>query len=336
MCSGGQLRPLTDEDLSGRINHLPRQTLAKAAPKRMSLAGAQHKLLVVLQGDRLYEPEGATPSTHILKPDHPDGDVYPASTFNEYLMMRLARAARLQVPSVFLRYVPEPVYVIERFDRLVAQPKKVQRLHIIDACQLLNKPRGFKHTGATLESLVDITSRTVNKIDTRQRLFRWLVFNVLIANDDCHLKNLSFYVRPEGVTLAPHYDLLATGAYYTKAFADERASWAQVPMAFPLPSATYFGDVTLAHVLDAAAVLGVPRSTAQRVVAEVVSQVEGAFRNFVSEHTLNVEAASTNNPTAALALLHGLQSRLLCVFEHITLRDMSARLRPPANPKSKP
>src|SRR5690606_10910481 len=110
--AGGQsLRPLGDADLSRRIALLPRQTLASHAPKRMSLAGAQHKLLVVLQEGRLYEPVGAAPSTHILKPEHPDTETYPASVINEYRTMRLARAVRLPVPNVHIRYVPDPVYI---------------------------------------------------------------------------------------------------------------------------------------------------------------------------------------------------------------------------------
>jgi hypothetical protein len=126
----------------------------------MSVAGAQHKLLVVVKGSDLYEPVGATPSTHILKPDHPNAQTYPASAFLEQLTMRMAAAAGLSVPQVGLLQVPEPVYVIERFDRKVdaqlmrpqtgAQAPAVQRLHIIDACQLLNKSRLFKHSGATV------------------------------------------------------------------------------------------------------------------------------------------------------------------------------------------
>ena len=51
------LRPLTDERLQARIKALPRQPLTALAPKRMSLAGAQQKLAVVLMNDgRLFEP----------------------------------------------------------------------------------------------------------------------------------------------------------------------------------------------------------------------------------------------------------------------------------------
>ncbi len=325
------LSELADAALSQRIRNISKQTLSKGAPKRMSLAGAQHKMLVVIKGEALYEPVGATPSTYILKPDHPDTAMYPASVFNEFFTMRLARAARLKVPEVSMRYVPEPVYFIERFDRLVdkkslrtANPlaaPKVSRLHIIDACQLLNKACTFKHSGATLDALVQVIDKTTNKIATRTGLFRWLVFNIVVGNDDCHLKNLSFHVSYDGIELARHYDLLCTGAYHTKTFADENGMWNQVPMAYPLPGAKTFGDVTLGSVLAAAEQLGLPEPIARRIVREVTTRVEKEFARIVAEHE---EMAKKIPPERAV---YAAQSgRLLRVVQHITLKDMLRRL----------
>ena len=325
------LSELTDEALSQRIRNIPKQTLSKAAPKRMSLAGAQHKMLVLAMGEALFEPVGATPSTYILKPDHPDTARYPASVFNEFFTMRLARAARLNIPEVRMRYVPEPVYLIERFDRLVektalrtANPltaPRVRRLHIIDACQLLNKASTFKHSGATLDALVQLIDKSTNKIATRQALFRWLVFNILVGNDDCHLKNLSFHVSSDGVELAPHYDLLCTAAYHTKAFADENGIWNQVPMAFPLPGAKTFGDVTLGAVLAAATQLGVPEPVARRIVREVITRVKKEFAHIVAEH----EDRKKETPPER-AVYTAQEGRLLRVVQFITLQDMLRRL----------
>lgn len=326
------LSELTNESLSRRIRDLPRQTLSKGAPKRMSMAGAQHKMLVVVKGTALYEPVGATPSTYILKPDHPDTSTYPASVFNEFLTMRLAHAARLNVPCVDMRYVPEPVYLIERFDRLVDKKSlrttdrltapKTSRLHIIDACQLLNIDRTFKHSGATLQALTQVIDRTTNKLATRNGLFRWLVFNILMGNDDCHLKNLSFQVRCDGIWLAPHYDLLSTASYHTTAFADERATWNQVQLTFPLPGALTFGEVTLDAVLAAARQLGMTEPAARRIVQEVTSRVEKAFAIIVAKH-----AADAKNAPPERAVYTAVEARLLRVVQYITLKDMLLRLR---------
>lgn len=49
------LRPLPDDALEVRIRQLPKVPLTHAAIKRMSLAGAQHKLAVVWQHDALFD-----------------------------------------------------------------------------------------------------------------------------------------------------------------------------------------------------------------------------------------------------------------------------------------
>ena len=51
------LQELTDQQLSVRIAQMPGDSLTKQAPKRMSVAGAQHKLLVVLLGEADIDPQ---------------------------------------------------------------------------------------------------------------------------------------------------------------------------------------------------------------------------------------------------------------------------------------
>lgn len=52
---------------------------------------------------------------------------------------RLAQRMALSVPALQLRYVPSPLYMIERFDRINAGDH-VKRLHALDALQLLTLP----------------------------------------------------------------------------------------------------------------------------------------------------------------------------------------------------
>lgn len=363
------LKPLPYGELSQRIQGLPRSTLTKEAPKRMSLAGAQHKMLAVLKGRDIYEPVGSSPSTHILKPDHPSSETYPASAYLEWLTMKLAHAARLHVPAVALLHVPQPVYAIERFDRRFdpaevapqtgERPPDVQRVHAIDACQLLNKSRVFKY-GKNVQVLREISQACSDKLTTPVLLFRWLVFNLLVANDDCHLKNLSFLVTPGRVDLSPHYDLLATGVYHTRAFADDHAQWPQVPLAIHLSQEVVrFDQVTPQAVLAAGHLLGVPERVAVRVVHEVVTRVLGAFDAFYAEHYPREEgllpllrsrglkadaAGGTENGAvdrgASQDVLQGAktepqppqekaqQVKILRVLRHIVLPEMVVRLLP--------
>jgi serine/threonine-protein kinase HipA len=314
------LKSLSDADLSARVNNLSRASLSSGAPKRMSAAGAQNKLLVVYRGGTLYEPVGSEPSTHILKPNHTHQD-YPSSVINEYAAMRLAGALKLTVPNVLRRYVPEPVYLVERFDRYTDAAGATQRRHIIDACQLLNKSRGFKYTGATMESLGDIIAACRNRASTRMNLYRWLIFNVLIANNDNHLKNLSFMVGREGIELSPAYDLLSTGAYHTRAFAGDRADWPKVPLAITMPNAPTLEAVNRKSLLEAGEALGLRTTIGERELNSMMSALPGALKDLIQE----VSADNTRLPQPAKRFLAG-ETRLLSTLQHLVVPEMLARL----------
>lgn len=271
----GALHPLTDEALARRIAAMPRLPLTHEAHKRMSLAGAQHKLAVVLKGDELYEPVGAAPSTHILKPDHPER-AFAHSVINEWFCMRLAARVGVAVPNVSRHYVPLPVYLIERFDRQ-AQGDTWQRLHSIDACQMLGLDRHFKYQAGSIERLVQLQGLTTAPAVTRTRLFNWLLFNVLIGNTDAHLKNISFLVGPRGQQLSPFYDLLSTAVYETRAFDQDR--WPQATtLAWPLLGEPHLARIDRQHLLDAAEALGLKRSPAnaqlQRMQERIVAHAD--------------------------------------------------------------
>ena len=316
----GGLRPLSDDDLAQRIRNLPRVTLGSGSPKRMSLAGAENKLLVVYRDGALFEPMGSEPSTHILKPNHVSDD-YPASVINEYFVMSLAPSLGLSVPPVLRRYTPEPVYIIERFDRVVDNTGRTQRRHIIDACQLLNKSRTFKYKTATLQTLAQIVDYCRNRVNTRLSLYRWLVFNLLLANTDNHLKNLSFLVSAEGIELAPSYDLLSTGTYHTRAFANERASWPAVELAIELPGATTLATVTRESILSAGNVLGLPRRIGERELDRLTRNLLPAL-NALEQR---IERENVDYPEPVRVFL-GAERRLVSTIKRIIVRDMLERL----------
>jgi serine/threonine-protein kinase HipA len=314
------LQALCDEELCQRIEKLPRVSLSSGAPKRMSAAGAQNKLLVVYRDGRLYEPVGNEPSTHILKPNHV-GDDYPASVINEYLVMKLAFEVGLRVPSVFRRYTPEPIYIVERFDRYVDEAGLTQRLHVIDACQLLNKSRLFKYKSATLQTLADIVTHCRNRASARQRLYLWLVFNLLLGNHDNHLKNLSFMVSNDGIELSPAYDLLSTAAYHTRVFAGERENWPAVELAIPLPDAPTFGAVTRQSVLSAGEALGLTKRISARELDRMVNALPGALDKLVA----SIATENADRPETVRRFLGG-EDRLMRTIQRVVLPEMLKRV----------
>lgn len=312
------LRALSDAALEARIRQLPKAPLTHAAIKRMSLAGAQHKLAVVLQEGMLFEPAGATPSTHILKPNHPDED-YPHSVINEWFVMRLAKRLGLDVPDVHRRYVPSPVYLIDRFDReLVAQ--HWQRRHVIDACQLLGLDRSFKYSQGSMESLAALANVCRSPAQARTRLFAWLIFNVLVGNADAHLKNLSFLVSHEGVQLAPFYDLLCVAAYDTPAF--DKQGWpSETSLAWPILDARRFSDMERELLLTAGVALGLAKSTAGRLLDSMGGRVVQAAETLYAE--VEAENAQIVVDDPALAVTMAGETRCLRTIVHTVIKAMA-------------
>jgi serine/threonine-protein kinase HipA len=314
------LQPLSDDTLARRIRNLPRVALSSDAPKHMSLAGAQNKLLIVYRGGRIFEPVGSEPSTHILKPNHV-GDDYPASVINEYFTMCLAHSVDLPVPPVFRRYTPEPIYIVERFDRVAGNDGGTQRRHIIDACQLLNKSRAFKYKTATLENLVQIIERCRNRVATRLSLYRWLTFNLLVGNTDNHLKNLSFLVSPAGIELAPAYDLLSTGAYHTRSFANERANWPAVDLTIGLPGANTLGTVNRGSLLSAGEILGLNRRIGERELDRLLRDLPPAIDRIQQQ----IERENANLVAPIRVFLAG-EARLIATVKHVVVSEMIQRM----------
>ncbi len=315
------LRPLPDEALEARIRQLPKTPLTHAAIKHMSLAGAQHKLAVVLHDDALFEPAGATPSTHILKPDHPDED-YPHSVINEWFVMRLAKRLGLDVPEVHRRYVPSPAYLIDRFDR-IQEGQGWQRRHVIDACQLLGLDRSFKYSQGSMESLAALANACRSPAVARARLFDWLVFNVLVGNSDAHLKNLSFLVSHEGVQLAPFYDLLSVATYDSVAF-DKKGWPIQTLLAWPILGVRHFSDINRVLLLEAGASMNLAKGTAQRLLENLrrraVQEAEALYAEVEAE---NAQIASARPELSAT--MAG-ESRCIRAILHTVLKNMAQQI----------
>lgn len=323
---------LSDATLDKRIQNMPKVPIASTSPKRMSLAGAQHKLLVNWDGTQLSEPLGMTPSTHILKPEHVSAD-YPHSVINEYAMMKLAARLGLDAPAVWRHYCPQPVYIVERFDRSprriknpTPEPKgddelATDRLHVIDTCQLLNKAHTFKYTQATLPTLLEVVEATRNRLATRLGLFRWLVFNILIANHDNHLKNVSLMVGQDGVSLAKTYDLVCTGVYHTESYPSEGAKWPEIDLAVPLPNQPRYANVTRQGLVDAGAALGLPPQISQREIDSIASRIAPELDAIIA----GVEIENAHMPENTRQY-HGGELRLLRAIRYVIVAQMLEKI----------
>ncbi len=211
-----QYRALPYKTLGERIRS---QTplLVSNEQSTMSLAGAQEKMGLRFdkRTSQLSESVGTSPTTHILKPDTRQLRYQP-SAINEYACMKLGKALKLPVPDVWFLRVPEPVYVVERYDRRNVAGTIVG-LHQFDGCQLLGHSSGWKYERqgglVSVPKLVAALRALPVRGSDLLKLQQWVMFNYLIGNADAHAKNLSVLVDDKGFRLAPFYDLLCVRAY---------------------------------------------------------------------------------------------------------------------------
>lgn len=273
------LREIQDAELRQRIAERAQVPLAVWDGKvRLSIAGYQDKLAVHLSDGRMYLANARYASTHILKPEPTDPRM-AGLVSNEHYCMRLAAALKLEVAKVDLWRLPTPVLVVERFDRQRATDG-VRRIHVIDTCQALDLPVSFKYErnlgsgrdlrhirdGVSFERLFSVVRHTPKKAMTRLALLRWALFQFLIGNADAHGKNVSFYCRPEGLALAPFYDLVSVVQFpgveheLAMAYGDE----------FEL------GAVTPYDMADFAKRTGTPRSLLAREMRNMAKAAQAA------------------------------------------------------------
>ncbi len=209
-------RQLSESELQEIVAELPRRPLlAGREGVRLSLAGAQSKLPVVIEGNTVSLPLGNTASTHIVKPEP---EHFPGLVVAEFFCMTLAKAVGLAVPAVSMRLIGgKPCLVVQRYDRTVGPDGTIRRVHQEDFCQAMGFPPERKYQqegGPWLRDCIAMLRdwSTAPVLDIRDFL-NVVIFNMLIGNADAHGKNYSLLYHRGERRLAPCYDLVCTLAW---------------------------------------------------------------------------------------------------------------------------
>jgi serine/threonine-protein kinase HipA len=208
--------PLGDNALVAMLDELPtRPFLAGKDGLRISLAGAQSKIPVVLVNRAIALPAPGQPTTHILKPPI---ERFPGTTENEAFAMALAADVGLCVAPAEARVVSDRRFLlVTRYDRALNANARVARLHQEDFCQALGLAPEHKYAaegGPTFKTSFDLLRRIATRPAVEVlKLLDASIFNLIIGNADAHGKNFSLLYGADGATLAPLYDLLSTVAY---------------------------------------------------------------------------------------------------------------------------
>lgn len=212
----GEVQWLSDAEVIAILDELPRRPmLAGIDGLRLSLAGAQDKLPVVVDGDRIGLPRNGTPSSHILKPAIL---AVEDSVTNEGFCLALADAMQLKPARSRIHSVRDRRFLlVERYDRAHDAERRMQRLHQEDFCQALGVVPEMKYQnegGPDLVQCFELVRRITRPSAPHVlRLLDYVVFNALIGNHDAHAKNFSLLYVGKAPVLAPLYDTLSTAVY---------------------------------------------------------------------------------------------------------------------------
>ncbi|MGX2041317.1 HipA domain-containing protein [Methylocaldum sp. MU1018] len=262
----GEIEWLSNEAVIALLDELPRRPmLAGRDGLRLSLAGAQDKLPVVVDGDRIGLPRHGTPSSHILKPAiHGIED----SVTNEGFCLALAEAMQLKAARASIRSIGDRRFLlVERYDRTNGVEGRIHRLHQEDFCQALGVVPEMKYQnegGPGLAHCFELVRRVTRPSAPKVlSLLDYVAFNALIGNHDAHAKNFSLLYTGKVPILAPLYDALSTAVYPDLT----------PKMAMTLGSKYLFSEVQARHWDQFAEAAGLAKAQTRKRVLELAKRL---------------------------------------------------------------
>ncbi len=215
-----EYRWFDDTGLAQAIRELPTHPFLfdESGQIRLSLAGAQDKLPVVVRDERVGVPLGSAPSSHILKAAIRGLD---DTVHNEAFCLRLAARLGLRAASASIGTAGDLTYLlVSRYDREQAGADGLpRRLHQEDFCQALGISPRLKYEtegGPGVTDCVELIRRAGRPFAPSLLEFvDAIAYNVVIGNMDAHGKNYSLLYPPgaPGPAIAPLYDLVCTRVY---------------------------------------------------------------------------------------------------------------------------
>ena len=209
------IRELSEDEADEILRALPERPLLQGLVDgyRISVAGAQDKLVARVRSERLSLPLYGAASTHIVKPEM---SICRGSVENECFCQRLAaRLGIVAAKASILEVKSRAYYVSERYDREL-EGRSVRRILQEDFCQAMGVPAEEKYESDGGPSAVRCFcflrdagfgyAALAGFVDA-------LVFNFIVGNADAHAKNFSILYRDGKASLAPVYDTLSTVVY---------------------------------------------------------------------------------------------------------------------------
>jgi serine/threonine-protein kinase HipA len=260
---------------------------------RISIAGAQEKTALLRLGDRWYAPRGATPTTHILKlPLGLIGNLkanMEDSVENEWLCLEFLSQLGLPTARTEIARFEDEVgeikaLVVERFDRAFESGHSsaqswILRLPQEDMCQATGTPPESKYEsdgGPGIPQILSLLQAGAEPnldalLFSKTQLAFWL-----LAAPDGHAKNFSIFLKRNGYSMTPLYDVLSAWPIIGNGPTEWAYQKAKLAMAIRGSKPyRHFRKVAVRHWEKLAAETGVP--TAFDDMVEMVANCQNAL-----------------------------------------------------------
>jgi len=282
-----QGEPVDDDEIERILAGLAKAPLGMDRDQdfRISIAGAQEKTALLFHEGKWMRPIGATPTTHILKPQL--GHIatafgmidMAASVDNEHYCLELMRAFGFEVAGTdIVTFGKTRVLVVERFDRRWRSGAQLLRLPQEDFCQALGvRPtKKYQNNGGpgVVESL-KLLRGADKPFDDQAAFFKAQIIFWLIGATDGHAKNFSIFLRADGrYGLTPFYDILsAQPAFDRKQIPNNRYK-----LAMSVGASRKYTLLTIAgrHFAETGKEAGLGPTVMRQAVTDILAKAETA------------------------------------------------------------
>lgn len=278
---------LSDTDISNLLSELDITPLGVRRENdfRISIAGAQEKTALLYHDGQWIEPTGATPTTHIIKPQIgklSNGMDLSNSVENEYLCMKLMEAFGLQTAHVEIaQFNQHKALVIKRFDRRWTKPDRLTRLPQEDCCQALSIPPTRKYQNEGGPGIVDIMSLLLGSDEPGKDRFDFFKAQIvfwLIGATDGHAKNFSLALSSQGrFRMTPLYDVLTL----QPSFDNKTIPHKDFRMAMRIGNSNQYKveNIVGRHFVDTGVKSGLSRDAVNEIFEDIINTKDTALLN---------------------------------------------------------
>lgn len=219
-----EVEPLSEQDIEEYLKGLGGPAVAGAHGDedfRISIAGAQEKTALTLFDGQWCRPHGATPTTHILKPQigvTPTKLDLSHSVENEWMCNRIMAELGFNVAGSDIEtFGSQRVLVVTRFDRTwLSTPdglRWIARRPQEDLCQARGVNSAMKYEdkgGPGIRECLDVLKSSANYPPDGLTFLRAQLLFWFLAATDGHAKNFSLHIQPGGhYLMTPIYDVLS-------------------------------------------------------------------------------------------------------------------------------